>query len=680
MQRWWYIGDEKKMKNEVATFSAPRFRISTPRQLDDRKWTFKLHTPGQLHQNEMVAIAGDCEQLGNWKPNDVFLMERVEGSDIWAAVVDIPSQRVISYRYLICAIDPATQCVHVRQWETHLTPRTIPASTDTLESFDTFGDIGGMHKVDRGWLTNDTIFQFSFYNNPFMLTGKAKNKLIYVKLTPMNLRVSSEAQDIAAVLEESLSNDTRENGTDQPAFAFTECVSLCGDEAKLEPIEQFGRAYNPDDILIFHVTVTEPENVAYLIDLYTYSSRACHDEPPRHIGYHYILPNLLKKSEGQLELPVTCASKHRPLGMMTIEYLKITPFCPQKLNLKTSFTRYWNPKWRGLEIGHRGSGTSFKSKDGNLIRENTIASLKKAVSHGADLVEFDVQLSKDLVPVIYHDFSVYVGLKRKKQMDTNDMLELPMYELTLDQLNNLKVYHVEEGKSREPRFFDEDLEEHQPFPTLAKALDIIDPHVGFNIEIKWSMRFSDGTRETGCSMTDKNLYVDCILDVVLNHAGSRRIVFSCFDPDVCTMLRFKQNLYPVMFLTCGDTAKYPKYHDPRCNSHNTAIKSACAMELLGIVGNSEDLLKNQESIQQTIDNGLIIFCWGEENNCSNTIRHLKSLGIHAIIYDKMDVFSTKERKENIFLLEARESENEILQNLHEENKKDILDKLTTNAE
>lgn len=151
----------------------------------------------------------------------------------------------------------------------------------------------------------------------------------------MNLRVSSEAQDIAAVLEESLSNDTRENGTEQPAYAFTECVSLrSDDEAKLEPLSQFGRAYHPDDILIFHVTVTEPENVAYLIDLYTYSSRACQEEPPRHVGYHYILPNLLKKSEGQLDLPVTCASKHRPLGMMRVEYLKVSCYRLQIYKIK----------------------------------------------------------------------------------------------------------------------------------------------------------------------------------------------------------------------------------------------------------------------------------------------------------------------------------------------------------
>ena len=76
---------------------------------------------------------------------------------------------------------------------------------------------------------------------------------------------------------------------------------------------------------------------------------------------------------------------------------------------------------------------------GELIRENTIASLKKAALSGADMVEFDVQLSKDLVPVIYHDFHVYVSLKKKATFDANDMLELPMRELTLEQLKNLKV-------------------------------------------------------------------------------------------------------------------------------------------------------------------------------------------------------------------------------------------------
>lgn len=91
----------------------------------------------------------------------------------------------------------------------------------------------------------------------------------------------------------------------------------------IEQQQQFGQKYNPDDIIIFNVTVDEPDNVAYLIDLYTYSSRRDPDEPPVHLGYHYVLPNVLRKSDGELELPITCASKHRPLGLMNIEYLKV---------------------------------------------------------------------------------------------------------------------------------------------------------------------------------------------------------------------------------------------------------------------------------------------------------------------------------------------------------------------
>jgi len=55
------------------------------------------------------------------------------------------------------------------------------------------------------------------------------------------------------------------------------------------------------------------------------------------------------------------------------------------------------------------------------------------------MVEFDVQLSKDLIPVIYHDFYVSISLKRKKQIEAMDMLEIPVKDLTLEQLHLLKV-------------------------------------------------------------------------------------------------------------------------------------------------------------------------------------------------------------------------------------------------
>jgi len=55
-------------------------------------------------------------------------------------------------------------------------------------------------------------------------------------------------------------------------------------------------------------------------------------------------------------------------------------------------------------------------------------------------------------------------------------------------MSGLQVYHLQEGKEKCQQIFDEDLEEHQPFPTLQQVLEVIDPHVGFNIEIKWTMQ------------------------------------------------------------------------------------------------------------------------------------------------------------------------------------------------
>ena len=72
------------------------------------------------------------------------------------------------------------------------------------------------------------------------------------------------------------------------------------------------------------------------------------------------------------------------------------------------------------------------------VRENTIASLKDSIAHGADMVEFDVQLSKDLIPVIYHEFEV-CALVQKRKGDKEVSVTMPIKSLTLEQLQELKV-------------------------------------------------------------------------------------------------------------------------------------------------------------------------------------------------------------------------------------------------
>lgn len=152
-----------------------------------------------------------------------------------------------------------------------------------------------------------------------------------------------------------------------------------------------------------------------------------------------------------------------------------------------------------------------------------------------------------------------------------------------------------EGQTKNPKFFDEDLEEHQPFPTLQQVLEVIQIDVGFNVEIKWGTQLEDGTYELDYPI-DVNIYMDSILDVIMKYAGQRRIVFSCFNADVCSILRMKQNKYPVMFLTQGKTVRYPNYRDPRCLSISAGVQFAICLELLGLCVHTEDILRDTSQV------------------------------------------------------------------------------------
>lgn len=58
-----------------------------------------------------------------------------------------------------------------------------------------------------------------------------------------------------------------------------------------------------------------------------------------------------------------------------------------------------------LIIGHRGSqGTD---------QENTVASLQEAIDADADMIEFDIRLTRDRVPVLAHNLHLYGTQKRE---------------------------------------------------------------------------------------------------------------------------------------------------------------------------------------------------------------------------------------------------------------------------
>lgn len=46
--------------------------------------------------------------------------------------------------------------------------------------------------------------------------------------------------------------------------------------------------------------------------------------------------------------------------MFTVDYLVVQPISGYECDMSVSYCRMWKKTWRGLDVGHRGLGTSFK--------------------------------------------------------------------------------------------------------------------------------------------------------------------------------------------------------------------------------------------------------------------------------------------------------------------------------
>ena len=164
--------------------------------------------------------------------------------------------------------------------------------------------------------------------------------------------------------------------------------------------------------------------------------------------------------------------------------------------------------------------------------------------------------------------------------------------------------------------------------------------VGFNIEIKYPIE-KRHKHLRHLDVYECNEYVDYILECVLLHAGTRRVVFSCFDPDICILLHAKQPRYPTFFLTCSGTQN-STYADATCTTISQALIFAKAQRLQGIVAESSPILKETSVIKKIKETGLLLFTWGEQNTLLHNVIVQKQLGVDGalVIFFSLILFFT----------------------------------------
>ena len=102
-------------------------------------------------------------------------------------------------------------------------------------------------------------------------------------------------------------------------------------------------------------------------------------------------------------------------------------------------------------FAHRGL-----HKNGTPLPENSLPAIKKAVEEGYG-IEFDIQVTKDGVPVVFHDFTLHRMCGQKGRV----------CDYTLEELRKFRL-----------------LDCGEPIPTFKEALRAVDGKVPLIIEMK----------------------------------------------------------------------------------------------------------------------------------------------------------------------------------------------------
>ncbi|KAK9272079.1 hypothetical protein L1049_002448 [Liquidambar formosana] len=279
-----------------------------------------------------------------------------------------------------------------------------------------------------------------------------------------------------------------------------------------------------------------------------------------------------------------------------------------------------------LVIGHRGSGMNIlQSSDRRMkaIKENSILSFNYAGKFPVDFIEFDVQVTKDDCPVIFHDDFIL-------SQENGAIFEKRVTELRLSEF--LCYGHQREAgkvgkslmrKTKDGKIVSWGVETDDSLCTLQEAFQKVEPSLGFNIEIK----FDDHI----VYQQDYLIHVlQVILQVVFEYAKDRPIIFSSFHPDAAQLVRKLQTTYPVFFLTNGGTEIY---YDVRRNSLEEAMKLCLGSGLQGIVSEVKAIFRNPGAVTKIKEAKLSLLTYGKLNNVSEAVYVQHLMGVDGVIVD-----------------------------------------------
>ncbi|KAF2155603.1 ankyrin repeat protein [Myriangium duriaei CBS 260.36] len=270
----------------------------------------------------------------------------------------------------------------------------------------------------------------------------------------------------------------------------------------------------------------------------------------------------------------------RAIGRLSFKYQVVTPFRDVPIEI-TQFATYWK------------ATSQLSSHPNSLITGSSLS---------GDYVRIFVQTTRDGIPVLFPRWAVPSSLTPFGVH--NDLIS----RLTFEQLNAIVKAS---GQPSVTQLIAAAASSHPHSPQalaqslstccapLREVLALLPPQMNLDVHIIYPSRIQEDHLHLGPT-PNMNSVVDSILAVVFELASQQRsaneglvrsIVFSSFNPDVCTGLNWKQPNYPV--LLCNDLGmngpldpaiQNPIYSDGRMTkSVKEAVRVAQSNNFMGLI-------------------------------------------------------------------------------------------------
>ncbi|KAK1761323.1 ankyrin repeat protein nuc-2 [Echria macrotheca] len=304
-----------------------------------------------------------------------------------------------------------------------------------------------------------------------------------------------------------------------------------------------------------------------------------------------VLPNTFRaalSSSGYCCLPLF-DPRLRAIGQISFHTQVIKPFQGKPLEI-TDFETYWK------------ATSQFDTKTSTFVTGSSLS---------GDFVRVYVQHTSDRVPVLWPRWTIGCGT-----------IEVPISRLTYEQFSAVTAPMRNDSvlASLPSYSMDRIPELHKILAmagvTLHDALTLLPKGMHVNIQVLYPSAEDEKALSLGQQSADINSFVDALLTVVFDHARAQRaqsasavrsVVFSSYNPSLCTAINWKQPNFPVFL--CNDLGREEmavveedvQSSGRRASSIKDAVRKAqsnnfmgliCCSRLLGMVPALVDAIKS----------------------------------------------------------------------------------------